>query len=108
MRLTCGFWVFLQVQLHKRTDRHNFKLMEVSVVKRSANQLAAQAARTHRLRNLSVDQPHGVTRALVLEKSSSLVQRDLKLTIGFIVLDGIAIHDSLPVSNTVFKRILRE
>ena len=108
MRLTCGFWVFLQVQLHKRTDRHNFKLMEVSVVERSANQLAAQAARTHRLRNLSVDQPHGVTSAFVLENGRSFIQRNFKLAIGFIVLDGIAIHDSLPVSYAVFKGILRE
>jgi hypothetical protein len=88
--------MLLQIQLYERADRHDFQLIEMSVVERSASQLAAHTSFSHEFGDLSMDQSHDFARTPVLQEGSSFLQRDLKLAFGLIVLNGITAHAFLP------------
>lgn len=90
--LACGFRMFFQIRFHKWTHRNDLKLIEVGIVQRSAYQLISQAAPAGSLRDLRMNQGNAVVRAAVLQHRFLSSQRDLKLALGFIVRNGIAIQ----------------
>jgi hypothetical protein len=91
-RSACRFRMLLQVSFYEWTHRHNFQLIEMGKVQRSANQLVSQPAPARRLRDLSMNKRDAVLRAAILQHSFLISQRDLKLARGFIVCNGIVIH----------------
>jgi hypothetical protein len=90
--LTCGLRMFLQVRLYKWAYRNNLELIEMSEVQRSANQLVSQTAPSVSTRDFSVDKGNAVLCAAVLQHCFLIPQRYLKLALGFIVRNRIAIH----------------
>ena len=77
--------MLLQVRFYKWTHRNNLELIEVSEVQRSANQLVAQPASSVSRRDFSMDKGNAVLCAAVLQHCFLVPQRDLKLSLGFIV-----------------------
>jgi len=64
----------------------------MSEVQRSTNQLVSQTAPSVSTRDFSVNKGNTVLCAAVLQHCFLISQRDLKLSLGFIVRNGIVIH----------------
>ena len=84
--------MLLQVRFYKWTHRNNLELIEMSEIQRSANQLVSQPAPPRCLRDFSMNKGNAVLRAAVLQHCFLISQRYLKLALGLIVRNGIAIH----------------
>src|SRR5262249_22101171 len=88
-----GFRMFAQIDFYERAIRKNFELVEVSIIQRSAHQLAAQAAPSECIRHLGVDQADAVWSAMVAQGGCLLPQRDFELAIHLVMRDLIAVHE---------------
>jgi hypothetical protein len=101
-----GFRMFLQIGLDERTHGNNLELIEVGEVQRSADQLLTQAAAPRCFRHFRVQQTDVVVHAVVLQDGFFVTQRNLKLPFGFIVCNGVVVHETR--SFYLLQQILRE
>src|SRR5689334_629159 len=87
--------MFVQICFYERTHRDDLQLIEMSIVQGGANQLVAQPASAPWFRHLSMDQRDAVLRAMVLQNSAFVSQRDLKLALRFVMRYGTTVHANL-------------
>src|SRR5215467_15399038 len=84
--------MFLQICFYERAHRDDLELVEMGIVQGGANQLVAEPASAPWFRDLSMNQGDAVLRTMVLQNSSLVSQRDLKLALRFVMRYRTAVH----------------